>query len=83
MILGMLPRKSMGGEGKNLRKCQNFRDKSASNFFSIIPMLKPFKSSIGITKLYFQLNLHGNIVDNFYGAQTESFFFMFFYSVKL
>ena len=72
------PRQSMCGEGKNRRKCQNFRDKSVSNFFSIIPLLKPFKSSIGIIKIYFQLNFHGNSADNFYGAQTESFFFQGF-----
>ena len=67
----------------NRRKCPIFRDKSASNFFSIVLTVKPFQHGLGITKSYFQLNFHGNRTHNFYGAQTESFFFMFFYSVKL
>ena len=62
----------------NRRKCPIFRDKSASNFFSIVLTVKPFQHGLGITKGYFQLNFHDNSTHNFYGAQTESFFFMFF-----
>ena len=59
-------------------KCPIFRDKSASNFFSIVLTVKPFQHGLGITKSYFQLNFHGNRTHNFYGAQTESFFFHVF-----
>ena len=72
------------GESENRRKCPIFRDKSASNFFSIALTQEKFYQGLGITKLYFQLNFHVNSADNFFGAQTESFFFQrFFYSVKL
>ena len=58
---------------------QYFRDKSASNFFSIVLTVKPFQHGLGITKSYFQLNFHVDSTHNFYGAQTESFFFSRFF----
>ena len=57
----------------NRRKCPIFRDKSDSNFFSIVLTVKPFHHGLGITNSYFQLNFHGNRTHNFYGAQTEFF----------
>ena len=71
----MLALKVHGWRGQESKKMLKFLRQKCLLLFFIIPMLKPFKSSTGITKLYFQLNFHGNIVDNFYGPQTESFFF--------
>ena len=78
----MQPFHVMGGGSMNRRKCPIFRDKSASNFFSIVLTVKPFQHGLGITKSYFQLNFHGNRTHNFYGAQTESFFFSCFFTLS-
>ena len=59
-----------------------FRDKSASNFFFIVHTVKPFQHGLGITKSYFQLNFHVDSTHNFYGAQTESFFFKDFFTLS-
>ena len=64
-------------------KVHFFETKVPLTFFSIVLGVKPFQHGLGITKSYFQLNFHVNSTHNFYGAQTGSFFFMFFYSVKL
>ena len=74
----MLPHQCKDGEGMDRRKSPFFRNKSASNFFSIVLGVKPFQHGLGITQSYFQLNFHVNSTHNFYGAQTESFFFHVF-----
>ena len=74
----MLPHQCMGGEGMDRRKSPFFRNKSASNFFSIVLGAKPFQHGLGIPRATSSSIFMSIAHITFTGHKLKAFFFHVF-----